>query len=341
MKINNVIPVYLVLACGLFTQLKAQDTFSIVGADSVTREVGSAGASCVDLYSAIGHPLPTFISDVLPDTGAINTQANYDALNQSNARTRMRAGDTPAQIISWLTNNDVSSNPQGRQYGIVGFNGSAVNVAGFTGTSCLDYKNNISGKSGRFTYSIQGNILLGPQVLDSMQARFIRTPGDLACKLMAALQGAKMVGADTRCSNNNTSSLFSFLQVAQPTDAYGSPSLLVAVKTHNNAMIEPIDSLQILFNAVKSCTVTGIHQIAEENYVLLSPNPAGQALFINIDPLLIGSVCIIRDVCGNIVAEYILSARTNSLAVHQVRAGIYFAQVGNRRPIKFIKTNQE
>ena len=34
------------------TTLSAQDTFSIVAADSTTREVGSAGASCVDLFAA-------------------------------------------------------------------------------------------------------------------------------------------------------------------------------------------------------------------------------------------------------------------------------------------------
>src|SRR2546423_12584869 len=82
----------------------SQDTFSIVAADSSTREVGSAGASCVDLFSA-GISDATFIGDLLPDTGAINTQAYYLASNQNNARARMRAGDSPVQIISWLTAN--------------------------------------------------------------------------------------------------------------------------------------------------------------------------------------------------------------------------------------------
>ena len=33
-----------------YSSILAQDTFSIVAADSSTREVGSAGASCVNLF---------------------------------------------------------------------------------------------------------------------------------------------------------------------------------------------------------------------------------------------------------------------------------------------------
>ncbi len=176
-------------------KVKSQDTFSIVGANSLSREVGSAGASCVDLYSA-GVIDATFLGNLIPDTVAINTQASYLAANQNNARVRMRAGETPAQIISWLTSNNVQNNPNTRQYGIVGFTGTNVLIAAHTGTDSMNYKNHIIGKDGRFSYSIQGNILLGQQVLDSMEARFKRAQGDLACKLMAALQGAKMKGAD-------------------------------------------------------------------------------------------------------------------------------------------------
>ena len=48
---------------------------------------------------------------------------------------------------------------------------------------------------------------------------------------MAAMQGANIIGADTRCAGFGTSSLFAFLKVAQTDDLPGNPSLLVAVKT--------------------------------------------------------------------------------------------------------------
>ena len=82
----------------------------------------------------------------------------------------------------------------------------------------MDYKNHIVGPN----YAIQGNILSGQAILDSMEARFLATPGPLADKLMAALQGANVPGADTRCLANGTSSLSAFLRVAKPNDLPGA-----------------------------------------------------------------------------------------------------------------------
>ena len=175
----------LILCC---IKLSAQDTFSIVAADSTTRELATAGASCLDLYTT-SFTDDGFLGDPIPNKGVINTQAAYLAANQTNARARMNAGDTPAQIITWLTANDAQANSSTRQYGIVGFTGNNVNAMGFTGANCTSYKNHVTGKVGPFCYSVQGNILLGQKVIDSIEARFRREPGDLTCKLMAALQG--------------------------------------------------------------------------------------------------------------------------------------------------------
>ncbi len=246
--------IYLILfVCfTISTNIKSQDTFSILGFDSITGEVGGAGASCVDLF---GTGLANdFIIDLFPGVGGIATQASYLTGNQANARSRMILGDSPTQIITWLQNNDVGGNPSIRQYGVVRMDAGFPKVAAHTGTNCLDYKNHIVGKN----YSIHGNILLGQKVLDSMEARFKREKGDLACKLMAAMQGANMVGADSRCAPNGSSSLFAFIKVMQPSDDYGLPSFLLSLKTRNNAGIEPIDSLQKLFDAVKTCTYSTV-----------------------------------------------------------------------------------
>ena len=268
----------LLILTGLYVQsVRAQDTFSIVAVDSVTGEVGSAGASCVDLILFFPTYPIDFLGDLIPGVGAINTQASYNVANQNNARTRMLAGDTPQQIINWLVANDAGANPTNRQYGIASLVNGSPQTAGYTGSNTLNYKNHIAGPN----YCIQGNILLGQSVLDSMEARFLREPGDLACKLMAALQGAKVPGADTRCATNGTgtSSLFAFLEVAQPTDSIGQPSFLVAVKTPGGAGIEPIDSLQVLFDAQKSCTTTGIAETNQPSFKIY-PNPAGDYIIV-------------------------------------------------------------
>jgi uncharacterized Ntn-hydrolase superfamily protein len=210
---NNIIS--FTLFCMLISfASKSQDTFSIVALDSASREIGSAGASCLDL-DAVGISNPAFLTDILPDTGVVNTQSYFMQANQDNARIRMRAGDSPAQIISWLVANDAVSNPEFKQYGIVGFTGNTPSAAAHTGNTCINYKNHITGSTNGFYYAIQGNILKGQEILDSMEAGFRNTNGTLACRIMAAMQGANVVGADTRCITENTSSLFAFLQVAR------------------------------------------------------------------------------------------------------------------------------
>jgi len=254
------------LACNV---LDAQDTFSIVAMDSATGEVGSAGASCVDMFTIPGYP-DDFLGELFPGQGAINSQAWYIPANQANARTRMNQGDSPAEIIQWLVDNDVNGQPELRQYGIVKLHNGNLETAAHTGTSTDDYKNHITGPN----YSIQGNILLGPEILDSMESRFLNAEGDLACKLMAALQGANVVGADSRCAPNGTSSLFAFVKVAQPTDPFGAPSFLASVRTHDGEGIEPIDSLQTLFDQLKSCIDTTTVSIENRaNQPMVYPNP--------------------------------------------------------------------
>lgn len=254
----------------------AQDTFSIVAVDSVTGEVGSAGASCVDLFNT-SLSNDDFLGVLLPGKGAINTQAYYLPANQDNATARMNAGDSPEQIIEWLRQNDVEGRPERRQYGIAALDGGSARAAAFTGSSTDDHKGHLVGTH----YAIQGNILLGQQVLDSMESRFLAAKGDLACRLMAALQGANVVGADSRCASNGTSSLFAFVKVAQREDEADNPSFVLSVRTRDNSRIEPIDSLQTLFDAAKGCWGLGYPLPVHSERMRIFPNPTNGILHIN------------------------------------------------------------
>ena len=253
--------------CLLLTSSIAQHTFSIVAVDTVTGEVGSAGASCIN-NSII-------ISDVHPGRGAIHTQAFWNAGNQNYASTLMDQGYAPAQIIDSLTANDAQGTPQERQYGIADFDSTGnPRTAGFTGTANTDYKNHVLGPN----YSIQGNILLGQQILDSMEAGFLNTTGSFAEKLMAALQGAKVPGADTRCTTNGTSSLSSFIRVAKPGDTTGSIYLHLDVNSTPPG-VEPIDSLQLLFSSLNTtCNVLKAEFIQSTDTVDLATS-SGKILF--------------------------------------------------------------
>lgn len=266
---------FLTFIFGFIGNSLAQHTFSIVAVDSVTGEIGSAGATCGDSIIWPGTPGAYLISDVIPGVGAIHTQSFYLTNNQNNANQRMMMGDSPQQIITWLENNDAGNSPASRQYGVVDYNGGSPRSAAFTGANCFDYKNHITGPG----YAIQGNILLGQQILDSMEARYLRTPGSLADKLMASMQGANVVGADTRCMTDGVSSLSAFIRVAQAADH--PDSLYLDINVAGTASgVEPIDVLQTRFDNWQT-TAIAPDVLVEIN---IYPNPATDKLYIISEP---------------------------------------------------------
>ena len=228
----------------IFLTSKIFATFSIVAVDSNTGEIGSAGGSCI-ANSII-------ISDIHPGKGAIHTQSYWMSANQQYASELMENGFSPSEIIQLLEDNDIQNNPTIRQYGIVDIDygnnygmlledecneiGSTewqgvVNSgelgectdnpvprsSSYTGSNCSSWMGHINGIS----YAIQGNILLNEDVLLNMEENFINTNGPLDRKLMSALQGAKIPGADTRCLDEGISTLSAFIRLAKPSDQDG------------------------------------------------------------------------------------------------------------------------
>ena len=236
------------LLCILFSGYsQAQHTFSIVAVDPVTGEIGSAGATCLDIDDLAGEEGALVISDIILGVGAIHTQSFFTFQIQAQARARMEAGDSPQEILDWLMDND--SQHQTRQYGIVdliGGVGGEPRAAAFTGNNNGSFANHIIGPN----YAIQGNILLSQDVLDDMETGFLETSGTLADKLMAAMQGAKRIGAQTTCTSNQTSSKSAFLRVAKVEDLYtnyGHLSVDLNVSRTEFA-VDPIDVLQTTYD---------------------------------------------------------------------------------------------
>lgn len=318
---------------------RAQDTFSIVAVDTVTGEVGSAGASCVDLVN-FPQFQTDFLGELLPGLGAINTQSFYDITNQQNARARMLAGDTPQQIINWLVANDVNGTPGTRQYGIAAMVNGKPQTAAYTGADCFDYKAHITGRH----YAIQGNILSGQHVLDSMEARFLRAEGDLSCKLMAALQGANSVGADTRCAPYGTSSLFAFVKVTSPTDTFNKPSFRVSVRARIAVPFEPIDSLQKIFNATKLCpgvTLSTVEAAAPDLSVY--PNPTTGKLHIKWPAAARQPLNVrVYSLAGQLVTRY-EHVMNETVDMHDLKPGMYMVELecgGKLYRQRVVKTNK-
>ena len=250
----------------------SQDTFSIIAVDPETGEVGAAGATCLFGQS---EGIIDIISSVIPGKGGVLSQAYVciPNINMSNAISLMDQGYSPSQIITWLNNNDQCSagNFQYRQYGIVDFDSSGnVRTAGFTGNFADDYKEDRQGE----TYSIQGNILLDQSIIDNMENNFLSTEGSLSEKLMAAMQGANVAGADSRCLEYGTSSATAFLVVYNPEDSVDQPSLELNIGSQQVG-VEPIDVLQELFDDFLS--LDGFN----DKNIKLIPNPTNGIIHIN------------------------------------------------------------
>ena len=214
--------------------LLSNDTFSIVAVDTLTGQIGSAGASCIQ-----GSII---ISDIHPGLGAIQTQSYWNASNQDSASSLMEQGYEPQDIIDWLVENDAQNDPTIRQYGIVDLLEGGRSAA-FTGENCSDFKGHKIGD----TYAIQGNILLGQSILDDMEEAFLTQYGTFEEKLMAALMAANVVGADTRCTPYGTPSISAFIRVSDPNDD-NADHLYMDINVDNAPLtLNPLDSLHVLY----------------------------------------------------------------------------------------------
>ena len=300
-----------------------QHTFSIAAVDSITNEIGSAGATC--LGSEDGA---LYVSDIVLNVGAINTQAWWTTVNQNAARQKMEEGLSPQEIIDWLIANDNPSqggDSTDRQYGIVDLNDGSPRSAAHTGINNFDVKGQRTGAN----YAIQGNILLSEEVLDDMELAFINTAGSLSTKLMAALQAAKRPGADSRCLNMGISSASAYLRVAQPTDtnsAYGNLWLDINTWLDSGEFTgDPIDEVQRKFDEFNQSVST--IEITEGD-IRVFPNPTTGQFTLESKNALISKIEF-YNVLGSLVgAKYINSgSSTYNLNLDGLVAGQYILSV--------------
>jgi len=156
-------------------------TFSIVAYDPATGEFGAAVQS---------HYFR--VADVIwaeAGVGAVATQSLADFAYGPLGLEMMRNGKTARQALAGLLASD-SSNAV-RQVAMIDRSG---NVATHTGGKCIAEAGHHAGKS----YSAQANLMLRNTVWDAMGRAFETTKGDLADRLMAALDAAQKEGGDIR-----------------------------------------------------------------------------------------------------------------------------------------------
>ena len=162
-------------------------TFSIVArsADGPTgRQWGVAVAS---KFLAVGAVVP----GARAGTGAIATQAYANVAYVPEGLRLLDSGKSAQQTLDELVGADDERTQ--RQVGIVDAAGRA---ATFTGAECMEW----AGGTAAEGVTIQGNILVGPQVVDAMHEAWLATDpaAPLARRLLAALRAGDAAGGDRR-----------------------------------------------------------------------------------------------------------------------------------------------
>ena len=161
-------------------------TFSVVGFDPETGELGVAVQS---KFFGVGSVVPWAKANV----GAIATQSYANVAYGTDGLALLATGRSAKEVLKQLT--DADDRRDVRQAGIVDAKGGS---ASFTGAKCNAWAGHREGTN----FCVQGNILAGEVVVESMAAAFEsarRVSGSqLADWLMASLDAGQAAGGDTR-----------------------------------------------------------------------------------------------------------------------------------------------
>jgi len=157
-------------------------TFSIVARDPLNGDLGVAVAS---KFLAVGSIVPWARAGV----GAVATQAQANLEYGPGGLALLERG-SPAQaaLDELLAGDELRDH---RQVGLVDAHG---NAAAHTGSACMKWAGHVVGPG----FAAQGNILAGADVVRAIADGFTAVDGELAERLLAALQAGDAAGGDRR-----------------------------------------------------------------------------------------------------------------------------------------------
>jgi uncharacterized Ntn-hydrolase superfamily protein len=162
--------------------LRPVHTFSIVARDPATGELGVAVQSH---WFSVGPIVPWAEAGV----GAVATQSFVDPSYGKNGLEMMRAGKSAPDTLKELLEKD-----EGREVRQVAMIDAQGRVDAWTGKNDIQAAGHIVGKN----FSVQANLMLNDKVWPAMARAFENAKGDLADRMLAALDAAQAVGGDIR-----------------------------------------------------------------------------------------------------------------------------------------------
>jgi uncharacterized Ntn-hydrolase superfamily protein len=162
--------------------LRPVHTFSIVARDPATGELGVAVQSH---WFSVGPIVPWAEAGV----GAVATQSFVDPSYGKNGLELMRGGTSAPEALKQLLAKD-----EGREVRQVAMIDAQGRVDAWTGKNDIQAAGHIVGQN----FSAQANLMLNNRVWPAMARAFETTKGDLAERMLAALDAAQAAGGDIR-----------------------------------------------------------------------------------------------------------------------------------------------
>ena len=157
-------------------------TYSIVARDPATGELGVAVQSH---WFSVG-PIVAWAE---AGVGAVATQSFVDPSYGKNGLDLMRAGKSAPDTLKELLAKD-----EGREVRQVAMIDAQGRVDAWTGKNDIQAAGQIVGKN----FSVQANLMLNDKVWPAMARAFESAKGDLAERMLAALDAAEAAGGDIR-----------------------------------------------------------------------------------------------------------------------------------------------
>ncbi len=162
--------------------LRPVHTFSIVARDPATGEIGVAVQSH---WFSVGSVVPWAEAGV----GAVATQSFVDPRYGRDGLALMRSGKSAPEALKQLLARDPASDV--RQVAMIDAQGR---VDAWTGAKDIPAAGHIVGTN----YSVQANLMLNATIWPAMSTAFESARGDLADRMLAALDAAQRAGGDIR-----------------------------------------------------------------------------------------------------------------------------------------------
>ncbi len=157
-------------------------TYSIVARDPQT---GQFGVAVQTHQMGVGRVVPW----LLPGVGAIATQAWTNISFGPLGLAMLREGLAAPKVVQALVASDDGAH--NRQLAVVDAAGAA---GAWTGENTIAHAAHHIGRG----YSVQANMMTNSTVVDAMANAYENAAGDLAARMMAALQAAQREGGDIR-----------------------------------------------------------------------------------------------------------------------------------------------